>query len=70
MDSIIAVKVAFSHNLNVVFSFMQSVLGELDWKIIKIKVNSIFHGFSLIFHTFKSILSIISGNIDCTIKVK
>jgi len=32
--------------------------------------NSVFHGVSLIFHTFKSILWVISGNIDSTVKVK
>ena len=40
-------------------SFMQTVLGELEWKIIKIKENSMFHGISLIFHTLNSILWII-----------
>jgi len=50
--------------------FMQSVLGELEWKIIKIKQNIVFHGVSLIFHTLKSILWIFSGNMDGIIKVK
>jgi len=36
MDGIIKVK-KFPLNLDVVFSFLQSVLGELKWKIIKIK---------------------------------
>jgi len=54
----------FFHNLDLVFSFLQSVLGALEWKFIKIKYNSVFHGVSLIFHALKSILCIISGNMD------
>jgi len=46
----------FSHNWNVVFPCMQSILGEIKGRIIKMKENSMFHGVSLIFHTLKSIL--------------
>jgi len=30
-------KQLFSHSLDLVFSFLQSVLGVLEWKFIKIK---------------------------------
>ena len=48
---------------------IQSVLGDLVWKIIKIKENSMFHGISLIFHTLNSILWTICDNMDAIIKV-
>jgi len=45
-----------SYSLDVVFSILQSILGAFEWKFIKIKENSAFHGVSLIFHTLKHIL--------------
>jgi len=50
MDAIIKFKVTVPHNLDVVFSFLQCVLGELEWKTIKIKENSAFHSVPLNFH--------------------
>jgi len=50
---------------------MQSVLGNLEWKIIQIKENSAFHGVTLIIQSLKSmILWIVSGNMDAIMKVK
>jgi len=50
MDAIIKFRETASPNLGMMFSFMQTVLGELQWKIIKMKENSVFLGVPLIFH--------------------
>jgi len=55
MGAIIKLKKTVSLNLDVVF-FLQLVLGELEWKIFKIKENSVFHGASFNCHRLKRIL--------------
>jgi len=55
MDAIIKVKATVFPQFRSVFSYLQSVLGVLERKFIKIKENSIFHGVALIFHTLKII---------------
>jgi len=49
---------------------MQSVLGDLEWKIIQIKENSAFCGVTLIIQSLKNILWIVSGNMDAIMNAK
>jgi len=56
----------FVHNLDVVFSSLQSILGK-DWVKDINKKKQCLWGF-LIFHRLKSVLWIISGNMDAIIK--
>jgi len=57
-------------NLGLAYPFLHTVLARLDWKFIRVKENSVYHGVSLNFHKMKRYLWIISGNVDVISQLK
>jgi len=56
MDAISYLKQTMFPQFYVVYLFLQTILAQVGWKIIKIKENCVFHFISLIFHIMISYL--------------